>query len=120
MRDSKPIASETLARRRVSSGFRVLGGASRLAQGVHIETAANYPGRDLSVLSTRTVLFGCTLALSGLIVLSSAVSAAGLRRVVNGKHVMWGAGQGYPSLDQASANNLIYHGGMVEVTPAVY
>jgi hypothetical protein len=33
---------------------------------------------------------------------------------------MWGAGQGYPSTDQISANNLIYHGGTVEVKPAVY
>ena len=36
--------------------------------------------------------------------------AAGLPRSVNGKHVMWGAGQGYPATDQVSANNLIYHG----------
>jgi serine protease len=33
---------------------------------------------------------------------------------------MWAAGQGYPSTDQISANNLIWHGGTVEVTPAVY
>ena len=39
---------------------------------------------------------------------------------VNGKHMMWGMGQGYPSTQQASANNLIYHGGLVETTPAVY
>jgi hypothetical protein len=39
---------------------------------------------------------------------------------VNGKHVMWAAGQGYPSTQQASANNLIYHGGLVETVPAVY
>jgi hypothetical protein len=46
--------------------------------------------------------------------------AAGLPRTVNGKHVMWAAGQGYPSTDQISANNLIFHGGDVETTPAVY
>ena len=46
--------------------------------------------------------------------------AAGLPRTVNGKHVMWGAGQGYPATDQISANNLIYHGGTVETVPAVY
>ena len=47
--------------------------------------------------------------------------AAGLPREVNGKHVMWAAGQGYPAAsDQASANNLIYHGGLVETVPAVY
>src|SRR5438876_1241154 len=34
---------------------------------------------------------------------------------------MWGLGQGYPSAtQQASANNLIYHGGLVETVPAVY
>jgi serine protease len=38
---------------------------------------------------------------------------------VNGKHVMWGKGQGYPSAQQL-ANNLIYHGGLVETVPAVY
>ena len=46
--------------------------------------------------------------------------AAGLPRTVNGKHVMWGAGQGYPATDQISANNLIYHGGTVEPTPSVF
>jgi hypothetical protein len=39
---------------------------------------------------------------------------------VNGKHIMWGRDQGYPSTDQASANNLIFHGGSVETSPAVY
>lgn len=43
-----------------------------------------------------------------------------LPTVINGKHMMWGLGQGYPSTDQAGANNLIYHGGLVETTPAVY
>jgi hypothetical protein len=49
-----------------------------------------------------------------------ATSYADLPVIVNGKHVMWGMGQGYPSTQQASANNLIYHGGLVETTPAVY
>lgn len=43
-----------------------------------------------------------------------------LPTTINGNHVMWGAGQGYPSTDQAGANNLIYHGGLVETIPAVY
>ena len=60
------------------------------------------------------------LVVSGGLVTSSAVSAAGLPRVVHGKHVMWGDGQGYPSTDQISANNLIYHGGTVQTIPAVY
>jgi hypothetical protein len=46
--------------------------------------------------------------------------AEGLPRTVNGKHVMWGMGQGYPSTDQVSANNLVYHSGPVETVPAVY
>jgi hypothetical protein len=33
---------------------------------------------------------------------------------------MWGMGQGYPSAQQASTNDLIYHGGLVETAPAVY
>jgi serine protease len=56
----------------------------------------------------------------GLIVSNSALMAAGLPRVVNGKHVMWGRGQGYPAAEQASANNLIYHGGPVQTAPAVF
>jgi hypothetical protein len=59
----------------------------------------------------------------GVLVLSPPVaqaSVAGLPPVVNAKHVMWGAGQGYPSTQQASTDNLIYHGGLVETVPAVY
>jgi hypothetical protein len=36
--------------------------------------------------------------------------------VVNGKHVFWGLGAASPP----SANNLIYHGGLVETVPATY
>jgi hypothetical protein len=48
------------------------------------------------------------------------LAADGLPRTVHGKHVMWAADQGYPSPDQASASNLIYHGGTVQTVPAVY
>ena len=47
-------------------------------------------------------------------------STASLPTVVGSKHVMWAAGQGYPSTQQASTDNLIYHGGLVETVPAVY
>lgn len=50
----------------------------------------------------------------------AARAGSGLPPVVGGKHVMWGMGQGYPSTKEASANNLIYHGGLVETKPAVY
>lgn len=46
----------------------------------------------------------------GVLVLSPPVaqaSVASLPPVVNAKHVMWGAGQGYPSTQQASTDNLI-------------
>src|SRR5947209_16192072 len=57
----------------------------------------------------------------GLAFRSSGTGHAGdLPTNLNGKHVMWGMGQGYPSTQQASANNLIYHGGLVETVPAVY
>jgi len=46
--------------------------------------------------------------------------AGGLPTNIHGKHVMWGMGQGYPTAQQVSANNLIYHGGLVETVPAVY
>src|SRR3984893_3893569 len=36
--------------------------------------------------------------------------------VVNGKHVFWGLG----AASAPSANNLIYHGGLVETTPSTY
>ena len=68
----------------------------------------------------RPVVLASMLAVSAALLATSAVSADGLPRTVNGKHVMWGAGQGYPATDQASANNLIFHGGTVETVPAVY
>jgi serine protease len=58
-----------------------------------------------------------SVALAGLFVSGSTLSAAGLPRVVNGKHVMWGRGA---AAEQASANNLIYHGGPVLTAPAVF
>src|ERR1700716_741034 len=68
----------------------------------------------------RKALLAATLAVSCLFAGNSTIFAAELPRTVNGKHVMWGAGQGYPSTEQISANNLIYHGGTVETVPAVY
>ncbi|MGH7904647.1 MAG: hypothetical protein ACREPA_11085 [Candidatus Dormibacteraceae bacterium] len=70
----------------------------------------------------RTALLGGLLAAAGCLLINSSagLASSGLPTVVNGKHVMWGAGQGYPSTQQASANNLIYHGGLVETKPAVY
>jgi hypothetical protein len=66
------------------------------------------------------VFSALAVSLSVLVVTGSTLFAAGLPRTVNGKHVMWAAGQGYPATDQISANNLIYHGGTVEAIPAVY
>jgi hypothetical protein len=65
---------------------------------------------------------GAVLVSFGLLIVSSPAAHAGttLPTVVGSKHVMWADGQGYPSLSQASANNLIYHGGLVETVPAVY
>ena len=51
---------------------------------------------------------------------SAALASTGLPTVVGAKHVMWATGQGYPSTQQVSANNLVYHGGLVETVPAVY
>jgi hypothetical protein len=58
----------------------------------------------------------------GVVLLSAQVDLAGtaLPANVGAKHVMWGMGQGYPTAQQVSANNLIYHGGLVETVPAVY
>jgi hypothetical protein len=66
------------------------------------------------------IALALALGLSLSFIASSYADTGGLPTTVNGKHVMWGAGQGYPSTQQASANNLIYHGGLVETTPAVY
>ncbi|HVS47900.1 MAG TPA: hypothetical protein VHJ99_03245 [Candidatus Dormibacteraeota bacterium] len=54
-----------------------------------------------------------------LLSMSVAQAAPNLPTVVT-KLAMWGAGQGYLSTSQASANNLIYQGGLVETVPAVY
>ena len=70
----------------------------------------------------RVRSFGVLTAAIAILVLGVAPVRAdtSLPTIVNGKHVMWGLGQGYPSTQQASANNLIYHGGLVETVPAVY
>jgi hypothetical protein len=68
----------------------------------------------------RRAALGLCLAVLSLMLTSSPLLAAGLPRVVNGKHVMWGRGQGYPASDQTSANNLVFHGGSVQFAPAVY
>jgi serine protease len=61
-------------------------------------------------------------AAAAALVLNPATGSAGssLPTVVGSKHVMWAGGQGYPSAQQASADNMIYHGGLVETVPAVY
>ncbi|TMC54818.1 MAG: hypothetical protein E6J20_02495 [Chloroflexi bacterium] len=65
--------------------------------------------------------FGALAVLIGIFMFSSPVAeASSLPVTVNGKHVMWGKGQGYPSAAQIAPNNLIYHGGLVETTPSVY
>lgn len=58
----------------------------------------------------------------GLLLISAQLGFAGggPPTNVNGKHVMWGMGQGYPTAQQVSSNNLIYHGGLVETVPSVY
>ena len=58
----------------------------------------------------------------GVVLLSVQVNvvASGLTTHVGAKHVMWAKGQGYPTAQQVSANNLIYHGGLVETVPSVY
>jgi hypothetical protein len=58
----------------------------------------------------------------GVVLLSVQVNlaATGLPTQVGAKHVMWAKGQGYPTAQQVSANNLIYHGGLVETVPSVY
>src|SRR5579871_6845097 len=68
----------------------------------------------------RPLSFAFVFAMSASLFASPGASAAGLPLEVNGKHIMWGRNQGYPSTSEASANNLIFHGGTVEVDPAVY
>jgi hypothetical protein len=67
---------------------------------------------------SMTVLSGAL----GILFVTAQVAYAGtsLQANVGAKHVMWAMGQGYPSTQQASANNLIYHGGLVQTVPAVY
>jgi hypothetical protein len=62
------------------------------------------------------------VAAIGVVLLSVQVNvaAAGLPTHVGAKHVMWAKGQGYPTAQQVSANNLLYHGGLVETVPSIY
>ena len=69
---------------------------------------------------SRTAVLALALSLSAMVVSSPSLFADGLPRTVNGKHVMWAADQGYPSADQVSASNLVYHGGTVQTVPAVF
>ena len=64
----------------------------------------------------RLVVAG--IATVGALLLSSVSGSAGdgLPHIVNGKHILWGVG----AATNVSPNNLIYHGGLVETTPAVY
>jgi hypothetical protein len=76
---------------------------------------------EIPSIPGRVRLLGVLAATVSVLLLSvSPARAASLPTIVNGKHVMWGLGQGYPSTQQASANNMIYHGGLVETVPAVY
>lgn len=68
----------------------------------------------------RSAIVALVLSIIALTVSTATLSASGLPRTVGGKHVMWAADQGYPSTDQTSANNLIYHGGTVQTVPAVF
>ena len=72
------------------------------------------PGRVGPILAAAAAA-GTLLATA-----TPGMASTSVPTVVNAKHVMWGMGQGYPSTQQASPNNLIYHGGLVETTPAVY
>ena len=73
-------------------------------------------------LSGRARNAGALIVSLGLLVLSSPAAQAGtsLPTTIGSKHIMWGDGQGYPSTAQASTDNLIYHGGLVQTVPAVY
>jgi hypothetical protein len=71
-------------------------------------------------LQSRSALVALVLSVGAVIVTSPSVFAAGLPTTVHGKHVMWAADQGYPSTDQVSPNNLIYHGGTVQTVPSVF
>lgn len=68
----------------------------------------------------RPMVVLATAAALSLLAVQSSLASTGLPTTVHSKHVMWGTGQGYPTASQVSANNLIYHGGLVETVPAVY
>ena len=56
------------------------------------------------------------MALAALLLSTMTAGAGTQPLVIGGKHVFWGFGVATP----ASANNLIYHGGTIESTPATY
>lgn len=65
-------------------------------------------------------LTAIALAAGSVLAGSHTATAASLPLVVNGKHVLWSVGNTPNPTQGASSNNLIYHGGLVETTPAVY
>ncbi len=68
-------------------------------------------------------LLAATAALA-LIFSATAISRADtvtpLPVTINGNHMFWGAGAVTDATTEAGPNNLVYHGGLVENTPAVY
>lgn len=77
------------------------------------------PHIKTSVWVRPTVVLAAAIGVVLLAVQINVVASV-LPTHVGGKHVMWGQGQGYPAAQQVSANNLIYHGGLVETVPSVY
>src|SRR2546423_9406874 len=66
---------------------------------------------------TRIRPMVAAVATVGALLMTSVSGSAGtLPQVVNGKHIFWSLG----AATNVSPNNLIYHGGLVETTPAVY
>lgn len=74
-----------------------------------------------TVFSRARLLAAFVVSVGASLAAASAAQAGDLPTTVNGKHVMWGSGQGYGGTSsQTNANQLISHGGLVETTPAVY
>lgn len=67
----------------------------------------------LALAAALALIFGATA-------ISRADTTTPLPVTINGNHMFWGAGAVTAASSETSANNLIYHGGLVEDTPRVY
>jgi hypothetical protein len=67
----------------------------------------------MAAVAALTLIFGVAT-------IGRADTTSPLPVTINGNHMFWGEGAVTAATTEAGPNNLVYHGGLVETTPAVY